>query len=120
MIIQYDIYVMLYVNRLGYEAIKKAILEDKFYFNSNLLTYIYGKTVSSSGVEKPVKLVVKSFANSKEMQSSDNNFALRVNTAYGIGYVGLKDIKNNNKNAYRVCVGIDDKGKPIVKEIETK
>ena len=54
------------------------------------------------------------------MQSSDNNFALRVNTAYGIGYVGLKDIKNNNKNAYRVCVGIDDKGKPIVKEIETK
>lgn len=117
---QYDIYVMLYVNRLGYEAIKKAILEDKFYFNSNLLTYIYGKTVSSSGVEKPVKLVIKSFANSKEMQSSDNNFALRVNTAYGIGYVGLKDIKNNNKNAYRVCVGIDDKGKPIVKEIETK
>lgn len=117
---QYDLYVMLYVNRLAYESIKKAIANDKFYFNSNLLTFIYGKTIASDESEKSVKLVVRSFANFREMQSSNSQFALRVNTAYGIGYVGLKDIKNNKKNSYRVCVGMDSDGNLIIKEIETK
>lgn len=122
---QSDIAVALYVNRLAYESLKKAYESDSFYFNSNFLTTIFAKTVRKdeygNEIEDPVKLVLRSFVNEKELSTTNINKSLRVNTSYGIGYVGLSDkIDDENENAYKICLGYDSNNQPIIKKLEIK
>lgn len=106
-----DVAVAVYVNRLLYDSIKEAMLTDNSYFNSGYLTSIYA---NASGLSR--KVMVKSFKNKDEWWKSDPNMSLRVNTAYGIGYISLLD--DDNKDGYKICIGNDTDGNPIIKKFE--
>ena len=43
---------------------------------------------------------------------------VKINTAYGIGYIPLTNNKSNKRNSYRICTGYDNDDKPIIKELE--
>lgn len=110
--LQQDFFAMVYINRLTYDSIREAMEKGTFYFHSNFLAYIYGKTDENT----PIKIAVSSFSNSKEKTSASNAYALRVNTAYGIGYIGLDDL-DDSENSYRICIGFDSSGAPIMKQL---
>ena len=107
-----DVVVAIYINRLLYESIKKSMKEDKNYFKSNTLTNIY----ITIGNEQ-LKVNVKSFINKRESQKQDILKSLRVQTPYGIGYISL--IEDDNKDGYKICLGNDEAGKPIIRKFET-
>lgn len=106
-----DVAVAVYVNRLLYDSIKEAMLTDKNYFNSGYLTSIYANVAGSHK-----KIMVRSFKNKDEWWKSDPDMSLRINTAYGVGYISL--LPDNNKDGYKVCVGVDDNGEPVIRKFE--
>lgn len=112
-----DIKVILYVNKLLYKSLLKAMKDDKNYFNNNYLTSVFAKIAGEN-----VKLIVKSFPSNSDFSISDINKSLRVSTPYGIGYISLLEEteKNIEKDNYKVCVGHNSDGTPIIKILETK
>lgn len=106
-----DIAVGIYLNRLLYETIKKALLSDKNYINDN---YIASVLVSIAGQKQKVK--VKGFINNRDHFSADINKSLRVKTAFGIGYISL--LNDDEKDGYKICLGNDKNGKVIIKKFE--
>ena len=117
-----DIAVSLYVNRLAYELLKKGVNGDDFY-KSNILTRIHAKTIETDDVtgeetEKPIHLVVHALQ--KDSSFNEEKSPLRINTPYGIGYIGLKDDVDSGKNLYKICTKIDNNGNPVIKVLETE
>lgn len=106
-----DIAVAVYMNRLLYESINKAMNDDVNYFNKNILTKMLLKI---RGINK--KAFVKSFTSKTQYRNSDPSKALRIKTPYGIGYISL--VANNKTDGYRICVGYDKNNKPIIRKIE--
>lgn len=101
----------VYLNRLLVETIKKAMEEDKNYI---LARYI-GSVLINIGNKKE-KVLVKGFINDREKSSTDIMKSLRVNTAFGIGYISLVD--DNEKDSYKICLGYDKNNNPIIKQFE--
>lgn len=109
--VESDIAVALYVDRVVYESIEKAMKNDKNYFRNNFLTNIMANICGTN-----IKLKVKSFVNENEKTTSDIEKSLRIQTAYGIGYISL--LADSEKDAYKVCIGYDG-DKPIIRAIDT-
>lgn len=114
-----DFAVGIYMNRLTYDSILEAIKTDEYYFSGNYLTTIISKLSDGSDGSG---IIVNSFANEKERKSKDISKMLRINTAYGVGYIKLidEDVNGMTKSAYKVCLGMDELGNPIIKELATK
>jgi hypothetical protein len=108
-----DISLAIYVNRLLFESIKKAMERDSFFFNRNALGTISIKIEGQS-----LKVPVYSFENEKDYYSTEPNKILRVNTIYGIGYVGLEDEDPDNPDRYKICIGYNGQT-PIIKCLKT-
>ncbi len=108
-----DISMAIYVNRLLFEAIKRAMENDEFFFNRNALATILIKIG-----EEQLRVPVYSFENERDMYSTELNKILRVNTIYGIGYVGLEDDSDDGVDAYKICVGTAG-GAPVIKRLKT-
>lgn len=106
-----DFAVSIYINRLMYESIKKAIKNNKRYWGKNVMGTIYGKIGQT-----PVYILVKSFSSDEEMYKVNNNNILRIVTPYGIGYVSL--LPDDLKDGYKICLGNDSNGKPIIKKLD--
>lgn len=117
--VQSDIGIAMYINRLAYESLLKAVSESKFYFNSNFLTTVKSKVIEDNS-EKNVDIAVHSFASSRERLSSDDAMCFRINTAYGIGYIGLSDPDDSEENSYRICIGFDSDNNAIIKQFELR
>lgn len=109
-----DVKICVYINRLLYESVKIAMEKDVDFFNSNCLT-----TIIANIAGKSVNLVVNSFVNDRELRSSDIEKSLRVETSYGTGYIALLPDDNEN-DAYKVCIGYDNNGEAIIRQIKTK
>jgi len=109
-----DLSLSIYVNRLLFEAIKKAMARDEFFFNKNALATIKIKIEGQQ-----LRVPVFSFENARDMWSNELNKILRVNTIYGIGYIGLEeDDINNTSDAYKICIGYDGQN-PIIRRLKT-
>jgi hypothetical protein len=108
-----DISLTIYVNRLMFEAIKKAMENDEFFFSQNALA-----TVMVKIGEESLMVPVYSFENTRDMYSTEMNKILRVNTIYGIGYIGLEDDSGEDDDAYKICVGTAG-GEPVIKRLVT-
>lgn len=106
-----DVSIAIYLNRLLYETIKKAMQDDKNFIDSNYLTTVIANI---SGETK--NIIVKSFKNSNELNNSNLETLLRINTIYGIGYISL--LQDDSKDGYKICIGFDKDNKPIVKKLE--
>lgn len=117
-----NIVVAVYVNRLLFESIQKSIETDNFYFNSNILTSIL---TNIGGVS--MENIVKSFSNNREIYSDDLDKSLRVHTIYGTGYISLlneqiplDELYSNVEDSYKICVGYQEDGNPIIKRLEIR
>jgi hypothetical protein len=110
-----DLSLSIYVNRLLFEAIKKAMANDEFFFNQGTLATIKIKTTDGS-----LRVPVYAFENLREYYSTELLKMLRVNTIYGIGYVGLKvDDPTDHTDAYKICLGFDNEEQPIIYRLIT-
>jgi hypothetical protein len=107
-----DVSLSIYVNRLLFEAINKAMERDEFFFNRNALAVMYIKVGEAS-----LKVPVYSFVNEKDMYSSDPNKILRINTIYGVGYIGLEP--DNSEEGYKICIGYNGEDEPIIRRLKT-
>lgn len=105
-----DISVNIYLNRLLYESLLKAMENDEYFFSNSYITSMLARING-----KDVKLVVREFKNERDMASMDK--PLRLMTPYGIGYVGL--LEDSNEDSYKICVGYKD-NEPIIKRLEIK
>jgi len=115
--IQSDFVPAVYVNRLMLETINEAIKQDMFYFNSNYLTSIIAN-IDDNTVFKD-RITVRSFANEREKRDITINKSLRVQTAYGVGYIQLEDSsEDDDLDSYRICIGFDKDNNPIIKRLE--
>ena len=103
----------VYLNRLLFESIKAAMVTDKNFFSKNKLALM---DINIGGF--PVRAIVRSFVNKDEMNSSDPAKSLRVKTGFGIGYISLINEKKSVRNAYKICVGFNEDGSPIIKQFE--
>lgn len=110
--VQEDIGLAIYINRVLYETIVKAMKTKKNYFGSNRLS-----TIQLNIGENYIDAVVKSFENISDKYSSDIEKSLRIQTAGGIGYISLKPERKNKHNAYKICIGYDGDN-PIIREFE--
>jgi hypothetical protein len=108
-----DISLTIYVNRLLFEAVKRAMANDEFFFNQNALATIRIKTADGY-----LRVPVYSFENARDMYSTELNKILRVNTIYGVGYIALEDDSEDGKDAYKVCVGYSGTT-PVIKRLVT-
>jgi hypothetical protein len=109
-----DVSLSIYVNRLLFEAIKKAMASDEFFFNRNALS-----TIKVKLGDKVLRVPVYSFENEREMYSTEISKMLRVNTIYGVGYIGLEpDNPDNESDAYKICLGYDGE-QPIIRRLKT-
>ncbi len=110
-----DLSLSIYVNRLLFEAIKKAMERDEFFFSENALATIV-VNIDGEGLRVPVY----SFENLRDMFTTDPNKILRVNTIYGIGYVGLvdDDPTTTADDKYKICIGYNGED-PIIKCLQT-
>ena len=59
-----------------------------------------------------------SYSSETDEYTSDLSKSFRVQTNYGTGYVSLKDINDENKDLYRICLGYDGENNPIIKTFE--
>jgi hypothetical protein len=109
-----DLSLSIYVNRLVYEALKKAMDSDEFFFNKNTLATVKIKT--SDGL---LRVPVYSFETIRDYNSTELTKMLRVNTIYGIGYIGVKiDDPTDLTDAYKICVGYNEE-QPIILRLIT-
>ena len=108
--------IAVYLNRLLFESIKVAMIDDKDFFAQNKLALMD----INFGNNQTVKVIVKSFTNDNDIYSSDPEKCLRVKTGFGIGYISLINEKKTKKNAYKICIGFEDDGTPIIREFETE
>lgn len=106
-----DFAVAVYVNRLLYETIKKAMLSDKDFFNDGYMTNMIANIAGERA-----NIRVKKFEDKRAESSSKPEMSLRIKTAYGIGYVSLLD--DTDEDGYKVCVGFDAEDNPIIKRFE--
>jgi hypothetical protein len=105
-----DISLSIYVNRLLFEAIQKAIQKDEFFFSQNALA-----SVKIKFNDELLRVPVYSFINERDMYSTELNKSLRINTIYGIGYIGLED--DNGEEGYKICVAYDGEN-PVIKKLQ--
>jgi hypothetical protein len=109
-----DLSLSIYVNRLLFEAIKKAMANDEFFFNNRTLATIKIKTTDGS-----LRVPVYSFENVREYFSTELLKMLRVNTIYGIGYMAVKvDDPMDERDSYKICVGYNEE-QPIILRLIT-
>lgn len=127
-----DFSLAVYVDRAMFESILKAIEMDRFFFSDNsLATFRIKHLVEDdfTGEEDVVefKVPVYSFADEREMSGTASevngeyrNNTFRVQTAYGVGFIGLVDENHANASDYKICIGFenDDETKPIIKSLE--
>lgn len=109
-----DLSLSIYVNRLLFEAVKKAMESDEFFFNSRILATIKVKT--TDGV---FRVPVYSFENAREYYSTELLKMVRVNTIYGIGYLAVTaDDPTDLTDSYKICVGYNEE-QPIILRLIT-
>lgn len=107
-----DVSISILLNRTLFESIKKSMELDTNFFASNLLT-----TVIANIAGEDVRVVIKSFKSDTEEYLPSLDKCLRINTAYGIGYISLLD-DSECDDAYKICVGYDSNNEPIIKQFE--
>lgn len=109
-----DLSMSIYVNRLFFEALKKLIERDEFYFNKNALASI---KIKIDGEQ--LRVPVYSFESERDMWTTEWNKILRINTIYGIGYIGLEeDDTADMSDGYKICVGYEG-DRPIIRRLKT-
>jgi hypothetical protein len=130
-----DIAITVYVNRALFETIIKAIGSDSFFFTDNALAIVRisyrtldtdnNGIIDDSDELQEFYVPVYTFSNEKEMYGKASYVngeirtnTLRINTAYGIGFVGLVDENDPRASQYKLCVGYE-KDVPIIKAFET-
>jgi hypothetical protein len=122
-----DLVLDVFVNRAVYAVLIDKMNSDSFYSNSASLatvdlTYVDDGYVDSDGnvVSKTVtaKARVYSFQSEEELSSTDINKSLRVNTPYGIGYIGLVMEGTSTASPFKICAGTDKYGNSIIRCLE--
>jgi hypothetical protein len=108
-----DMSLSMYVNRVYFEALQKAMSRDEFFFNKNALA-----TIKIKINDELLRVPVYSFKNERDFYSSEWNKLLRINTIYGIGYIGLERDDDPEKSAYKICVGYKD-NEPSIYRLQT-
>lgn len=107
----------VFVNKAMCDVIVAAMNNDSFYRSPNAFTtinlFVNNSADTTTTTLSPVKARVYMFRNTKEMESTDLNKCLRVNTMYGVGYIGLVMEGAANASPYKVCVGQNSFGSII-------
>lgn len=113
-----DFVVNVYVNRALLESLLKAEEKDDFFFADNALSVLYLTYTGSSGKIVNSKARIYSFRNEAEKASVDVSKSLRIETQYGMGYIGLVLEGSPNALDYKICVGYDRYGNAIIRAFE--
>lgn len=109
-----EVLIYTYIDRAVFESAITARESDINLYGDNFLTVAYVGVKNDDGeiVKKPV--VVNSFKNAYEMNSTDLDKSLRVSTIYGIGYFLLVPEDDPRSTNLKVCVGYTESGLPII------
>lgn len=130
-----DFSLTVYVNRALFESIKKAIEHDIFFFSDRALAVFRISYYEDTNLDgeigigdelKEFKVPVYSFASEKDMYASAVSVngetrltILRINTAYGIGFIGLVEVDDPRASEYKVCIGYEADGiTPLIMALE--
>jgi hypothetical protein len=122
-----DIVLDVFVNRAVYAVLVEKMQADSFFSSAAALsvlklTYTDDNTVDSSGnvISKQVTVNARiyDFLSEAEYASTDINKSLRINTQYGVGYVGLVMEGTATASPFKICVGKDQYGNDIIRCLE--
>jgi len=126
-----DFAINMFVDRAVYESMLVAIEDDVNFFNGNLLAIIRTSVVlrdedgnpilddQGEKILQEVRVPVYSFVNEAEFLSTNPSKSLRVQTLYGIGYIGLVDQPYENDNMVAVVYD-PNTNEPIIKYFEQR
>jgi len=130
-----DFSVSVYVNRSLFEAMLKAINYDVFFFSDRALAVFRISYYEDTNLDgeigigdelKEFKVPVYSFASERDMYASivtvngePRRTDLRINTAYGIGFIGIVELDDPRASEYKICLGYQsDNVTPIIMALE--
>jgi hypothetical protein len=107
-----------------YESLLLSMKNHDFYYQEGSVGYIYTPILVDS-IFKKLRCEVKSFKNKQDFYSLDEEKIFRAKTVYGIGYINTLPIGDQHKlkypkNEFRVCIGIDKHGNPIIRKLIAK
>ena len=114
-----DIVLDVFINRAVYDKLQEMMAKDVFFSND----YAVGTLIVQSYDEELDEIVdeyvrIYGFKDEAEMSSNDILKSLRVNTLYGVGYVGLVQEGNPNASNFKICLGQDKYGNDIIRCLE--
>ena len=114
-----DIVLDVFVNRAVYDRLQEMMGKDIFFSNQFAIgVLIVQATDPETGIVEDEKIRVYAFKDETEMESNDIMKSLRVNTLYGVGYVGLVQEGNPNASNFKICLGVDKYGNEIIRCLE--
>ena len=115
-----DFVLNVWINRSLVELLEEQMTSGKsFFLNDAAMTTAdidYYDYDTDSSVQAKVKIY--RFQSDAEMEDTDINKSFRIKTIYGIGYFGLVPEGHESASPYKVCVGMDDFGNPIIRCLE--
>lgn len=114
-----DFTLHVWLNRGLYESLVGSMNDNKFYLHPNALDKL--KVQYTDPITKELsehQIAIYKFENDNAMYTTDINKSLRINTMYGIGYIGLVNEHDPYASPVKVCVGIDEYEHPIIRCLE--
>lgn len=114
-----DFTLHVWLNRALYESLVASMSDNKFYLSGNALDKLkvqYTDPITNELSE--YRIAVYKFDSEKDMDTTDINKSLRINTMYGIGYIGLVPETDPYASEIKVCIGIDSYNNPIIRCLE--
>lgn len=115
-----DFILNVWINRSLVELLEEQMANgNSFFLNESAMTTAninYYDYDTDSDIQAKVKIY--RFQSDTEMEDTDINKSFRIKTIYGIGYFGLVPEGHESASPYKVCVGMDDFGNPIIRCLE--
>lgn len=114
-----DIVFDVFVNRAMFDSVATDMVNDTFYSQPESMTrmnIVIYDSATESLIEQPVRVYF--FENEADMSSTEINKSLRVNTPYGIGYVGLVQEGDPSASDLKICLGTNKYGNYIIRCFE--
>lgn len=113
-----DLVLDVFVNRTAVNEIMASMSSDTFFSNQYAMTPLEYVFEDANGELQTAKVRVYSFASASEMNSTDIDKMLRVQTIYGVGYIGLVPEGTTNASDIKICLGYNKYGNPIIRCLE--
>lgn len=112
-----DLVLDVFLNRAMFDSLNEDMCKDVFY--SNNLAFTTLTLYEQDGDELTEHDIrVYAFKNEDEYNSTDISKMLRINTKYGIGFVGLVPEGSRNASPIKICIGLNQFGVPIIRCLE--